>query len=60
MFFFISPIGLGHVARDVAIIDHLKPKNNVDDDDKKKTFLGSTYISLAYYHIATFSNSSTP
>ena len=28
MFFFISPIGLGHAARDVAIIHNLKVKND--------------------------------
>ena len=46
MFFFISPIGLGHVARDVAIIDHLKFKN----DNKVNFVTGSAaYTFLTSY-----------
>ena len=46
MFFFISPIGLGHVARDVAIINNLKFKN----DNKVNFVTGSAaYTFLKSY-----------
>jgi UDP-N-acetylglucosamine--N-acetylmuramyl-(pentapeptide) pyrophosphoryl-undecaprenol N-acetylglucosamine transferase len=51
MFFFISPIGLGHVARDVAIIDHLKFKN----DNKVNFVTGSAaYTFLTSYGLKAF------
>ena len=51
MFFFISPIGLGHVARDVAIIDHLKFKN----DNKVSFVTGSAaYTFLTSYGLKAF------
>lgn len=51
MFFFISPIGLGHVARDVAIIDHLKSKN----DNKVSFVTGSTaFTFLTSYGLKAF------
>jgi UDP-N-acetylglucosamine--N-acetylmuramyl-(pentapeptide) pyrophosphoryl-undecaprenol N-acetylglucosamine transferase len=51
MFFFISPIGLGHVARDVAIIDHLKPKN----DNKVSFVTGSAaFTFLTSYGLKAF------
>jgi UDP-N-acetylglucosamine--N-acetylmuramyl-(pentapeptide) pyrophosphoryl-undecaprenol N-acetylglucosamine transferase len=51
MFFFISPIGLGHVARDVAIIDHLKSKN----DNKVSFVTGSAaFTFLTSYGLKAF------
>ena len=51
MFFFISPIGLGHVARDVAIIDYLKFKN----DNKVSFVTGSAaYTFLTSYGLKAF------
>jgi UDP-N-acetylglucosamine--N-acetylmuramyl-(pentapeptide) pyrophosphoryl-undecaprenol N-acetylglucosamine transferase len=47
MFFFISPIGLGHAARDIAIIHNLNFKN---DDNKVNFVTGSAaYTFLKSY-----------
>ena len=51
MFYFISPIGLAHVARDVAIIDHLKSKN----DNKVSFVTGSAaFTFLTSYGLKAF------